>query len=81
MALSCYPPFVYSALDAYCTYHSPENAWGVYYRDSPRWLFWLWGLSILVLSTIYSWATVVFGMRFSNLTNRVSVSCCAGDSG
>jgi hypothetical protein len=25
-----------------------------------------------VLSTLYSWATVSFGLRFSNLTNRVS---------
>lgn len=70
-ALSCYPPFVYSVLDAYCTYNSPQNAWGFYLKDAPRWLFWMWGSTILILSTIYSWATVAFGMRFSNLTNRV----------
>lgn len=72
VALSCYPPFVQSMLDAYCTYHSPQNAWGLYFKQSPRWLFWSWGISILVLSTIYCWATVMFGVRFSNLTNRVS---------
>jgi hypothetical protein len=72
VALACYPPFVQSALDAYCTYHSPANAWGVFFKDSPRWLFWAWGTCILVLSTLYSWATVCFGLRFSNLTNRVS---------
>jgi hypothetical protein len=71
VALACYPPFVQSVLDAYCTYHSPDNAWGVYFKHSPRWLFWAWGTSILVLSSIYSWATIAFGMRFSNLTNRV----------
>lgn len=65
---------MYSALDAYCTYHSSHNAWGVYFKHSARWIFWLWGSCILALSCIYSWATVAFGMRFSNLTNRVSDS-------
>lgn len=77
VALACYPPFVHSALDAYCTYHSPKNAWGVYFKHSPRWLFWCWGTGILALSTVYTWATIVFGMRFSNLTNRVREDMCS----
>lgn len=76
VALACYPPFVYSALDAYCTYNSPDNAWGVYFAAAPRWLFVAWGLAILGLSGVYCWATVIFGLRFSNLTNRVRA--CAG---
>lgn len=68
---------MHSALDAYCTYHSPKNAWGIYFKHSPRWLFWCWGTAILALSTVYSWATIVFGMRFSNLTNRVREEMCS----
>lgn len=37
------------------------------------WSFWFlgaWGLAILALLSIYLWATVMFGLRFSNLTNR-----------
>lgn len=63
---------MYSVLDAYCTYNSPKNAWGVLYAHSPRWFSCLWGLTILLLSGIYCWATIIFGLRFSNLTNRVS---------
>ena len=30
----------------------------------------LWGSVILLLVFVYAWSTVVFGLRFSNLTNR-----------
>ena len=29
-----------------------------------------WGSTILVCIAVYSWATISFGIRFSNLTNR-----------
>lgn len=68
VALICYQPF-YSVLgDQY-----------VAYSDGTNWMHWLepyptlralWGAVILLLVFIYAWSTVVFGLRFSNLTNR-----------
>jgi len=31
---------------------------------------WIWGGLLVVLTGIYAWATVAFGLRFSNLTHR-----------
>lgn len=67
-ALICYPPFFTWLQQA-----------GVNYRDGIIWanwlqasqpLFYLWGTIILILSSIYALSTVVFGIRFSNLTHR-----------
>jgi protein-S-isoprenylcysteine O-methyltransferase Ste14 len=33
-------------------------------------LLWAWGGLLVVLTGIYAWATVAFGIRFSNLTYR-----------
>ena len=33
-------------------------------------VLWLWGALLVVLTGIYAWATVAFGLRFSNLTYR-----------
>ena len=69
VALACYPPF-FGWLSLIGL---------TYYRDGHEWHHWLgsngpaayiWGGSILALTAVYSWATVVFGLRFSNLTNR-----------
>lgn len=67
-ALICYPPFF--------TWLQQS---GFNYRDGLLWSDWLtpphptfyaWGFCILSLSAIYVLSTVVFGIRFSNLTNR-----------
>ncbi|HVK50483.1 MAG TPA: DUF1295 domain-containing protein [Pseudoxanthomonas sp.] len=67
-ALICYPPFF--------TWLQQS---GFNYRDGHIWSDWLttdtplyyaWGSSILILSAIYALSTVVFGIRFSNLTHR-----------
>ncbi len=68
VALQCYQPF-WGALSgnyfAYAgTYSWEKWLWG--YHD----IYILWGILILLLLSIYSWASVLFGLRFSNLTNR-----------
>lgn len=67
-ALVCYPPLSVLVLD---TWLIARNA-----QDWRRWLedgstaAMIWAASILLLTAIYTWATVVFGPRFSNLTHR-----------
>jgi protein-S-isoprenylcysteine O-methyltransferase Ste14 len=68
VCLACYPPLwpmVYNDLAAY--------------NDAFYWGNWLardgfaricYGSAILVLCSVYLWATIEFGIRFSNLTNR-----------
>jgi protein-S-isoprenylcysteine O-methyltransferase Ste14 len=33
-------------------------------------LLWIWGTAQVLLTAIYAWATIAFGLRFSNLTYR-----------
>ena len=33
-------------------------------------MLWIWGAILVALTAIYAWATVAFGLRFSNLTHR-----------
>ena len=49
------------------------------YRGDMTWIDWfagndillaLWGGALVLLSALYAWATVIFGLRFSNLTHR-----------
>ncbi|NCP17680.1 MAG: DUF1295 domain-containing protein [Erythrobacter sp.] len=70
-ALLCYPPFVYGVMDAggLLAYESNAPGWRHWMADSPM-LLSLWGGWLVVLTGIYAWATVAFGLRFSNLTYR-----------
>lgn len=70
-ALICYPPFVFAFMGA--------NGILAYEVDTPGWAFWLegntallyvWGAVLVALTALYAWATVAFGIRFSNLTYR-----------
>jgi protein-S-isoprenylcysteine O-methyltransferase Ste14 len=67
-ALVCYPPFILMGT------YGPLN-----YRGELSWIGWfagnntalaLWGVALVLLIIFYAWATVIFGLRFSNLTNR-----------
>lgn len=71
-ALMCYPPFVWGII-------GPDNSVLSYETATPGWahwlagndsLLWAWGGLLVLLTGIYAWATVVFGIRFSNLTYR-----------
>lgn len=57
----------------------PDNQILSYEYATPGWahwlagnsaLLWVWGGLLVFLTAIYAWATVVFGIRFSNLTYR-----------
>ncbi len=71
-ALMCYPPFVMIGLGAPFNYavgtYGEENWWH-WFAGSPA-VLWLWGGLLVGLTAIYAWATMAFGIRFSNLTHR-----------
>lgn len=68
VCLACYAPFWGVMGSNYFTYDD-DFYWGHWLAGQPE-LKQLWGLAIIVLMTIYCWATVSFGIRFSNLTHR-----------
>lgn len=68
VALICYEPFWTAVGSLYFRYWN-DFTWTTLFADSPV-LLVVWGCAILFLSVVYVWATVVFGIRFSNLTHR-----------
>lgn len=68
VALLCYEPFWSMVGSNYLKYHN-DISWGKWLYDTPT-LYTLWGSFILICLSIYIWATVMFGTRFSNLTHR-----------
>lgn len=69
VALSCYPPFNSMLANSYIGYDQNHFSWG-------NWLFphdisyVIWGTVILLLCLVYVYASITFGLRFSNLTHR-----------
>ena len=68
-ALMCYPPFILMGGGAVIDYHQGTQDWSVWLAGHPA-LLWGWGGCLVMLTAIYAWATVAFGLRFSNLTHR-----------
>lgn len=68
ICLICYPPIV-DVQAPYIQYELDKVYWGAVFAPWP-WLYALWGSAILALVFVYAWATVAFGLRFSNLTHR-----------
>lgn len=72
-ALICYPPFQLmnpnTAPLFYLNYTYGDDNW-IHFLDGHMGLLWLWAAALIVLTTIYAWATIAFGIRFSNLTYR-----------
>lgn len=70
-ALLCYPPFVWGTIGRGDVLGYEVNApgWGYWLHGMPA-LEWAWAALLVVLTGIYAWATVIFGLRFSNLTYR-----------
>ena len=68
-ALICYPPFILMGGGGVLDYHPGTADWAYWLEGRPV-LLALWGGGLVLLTAIYAWATVAFGLRFSNLTYR-----------
>jgi protein-S-isoprenylcysteine O-methyltransferase Ste14 len=70
-ALLCYPPFVFGFMGGggVLQYEYNTAGWGYWFDGHPL-VLWLWAALLVMLTAIYAWATVAFGIRFSNLTYR-----------
>jgi protein-S-isoprenylcysteine O-methyltransferase Ste14 len=71
-ALICYPPFILMNDGGPLDYHvgtAGNNAWAYWFEGYPL-LLAFWAFLLVLLTGIYAWATVAFGLRFSNLTHR-----------
>lgn len=71
-ALICYPPFQLMGQGQPLFYlgatHGDDN-W-IHVLAGKELLMWLWAALLVFLTAAYAWATVAFGIRFSNLTYR-----------
>ncbi len=68
-ALMCYPPFQIMVNGGPLDYHLGAHDWTVWLWSWPN-LQILLGAGLIFLTAWYAWATVAFGLRFSNLTHR-----------
>lgn len=68
-ALICYPPFILMNSGGPLDYRQGAQDWHYWFQAHPA-LLALTGFVLVVLTCIYAWATVAFGLRFSNLTHR-----------
>lgn len=72
-ALMCYPPFVLMGNGGPLDYHPGTAEWSQWLAADAGWKVaaqWSLGSVLVLLTAIYAWATVAFGLRFSNLTHR-----------
>lgn len=68
-ALICYPPFILMGPGGPLDYHRNTAEWTHWMADQPIALA-VTGFVLVALTAIYAWATIAFGLRFSNLTHR-----------
>lgn len=68
-ALICYPPFLGGVSALFFAYNMDGYTWGGWLEGNEA-AYVLWGSAILLCIAIYCFATVMFGIRFSNLTHR-----------
>ena len=71
-ALICYPPFLLMNSGGPLDYHpgtAGEQGWAYWLAGNPPALIAV-ASAMIVLTAFYAWATVAFGLRFSNLTHR-----------
>ncbi len=70
-ALICYPPFAFGFMGGggIFAYEVNTAGWAHWFAGNTP-VLWLWGAMLVMLTGIYAWATMAFGIRFSNLTYR-----------
>jgi protein-S-isoprenylcysteine O-methyltransferase Ste14 len=71
-ALICYPPFALMYSGGPLDYYqgtAGRDGWLHWMQGAPL-LMALTGVVLVLLTAVYAWATVAFGLRFSNLTHR-----------
>jgi Isoprenylcysteine carboxyl methyltransferase (ICMT) family len=68
-ALMCYPPFIIVNEGRLVDYKVHTAEWDFWLQGMPA-MLWVWGAILVTLTAFYAWATVAFGLRFSNLTHR-----------
>ncbi|MCP5378916.1 MAG: DUF1295 domain-containing protein [Novosphingobium sp.] len=68
-ALMCYPPFLLMSGGDPLDYHPNTADWSFWMQGQFA-ILWVWGAVLVFLTGVYAWATVAFGLRFSNLTYR-----------
>jgi protein-S-isoprenylcysteine O-methyltransferase Ste14 len=68
-ALICYPPFILMNPGGPLDHHSGTADW-TWWLDGHPLLLGIVGAVLVLLTGYYAWATVAFGLRFSNLTHR-----------
>jgi protein-S-isoprenylcysteine O-methyltransferase Ste14 len=68
-ALICYPPFILMGNGGPLDYHQGTADWSYWLGEWPM-LSAIWAGALVLLTAFYAWATVAFGIRFSNLTHR-----------
>ena len=68
-ALICYPPFILMNSGGPLDYRLGAQDWNYWFQAHPV-LLALTGFVLVALTAFYAWATVAFGLRFSNLTHR-----------
>lgn len=68
VCLICYIPFYYNILMLFLSDMRDINSWMTWISN--EYILSLWYFMVLVLLAIYVMATIAFGIRFSNLTNR-----------
>ena len=68
-ALMCYPPFILMSPGGPLDYGPGQIGWERAWAAYPA-MQALWAFLLIALTACYAWATVAFGIRFSNLTYR-----------
>lgn len=69
-ALICYPPFVFAFMGGGILAYEVNTPGWAHWLTGNTLLLYLWAALLVFLTGVYAWATVAFGIRFSNLTYR-----------
>ena len=68
-ALLCYPPFLLAYRDGPLDYQSSSPGWVKALGDNEA-VMVVWLALLIATSVVWVWSTMIFGLRWSNLTHR-----------